>query len=203
MPSVVDAMAPPAESGALQGGRDTQDHVGWSSYLTAGTATLSIRKKPSYGSVASYAIAEGRATEWSRRSTMCITRPTRCSTCIRCCRSGDRSTAKRDAGPHARDPVRPGEANGADQVPPVPALARPSALPGTTHDALSVVLALRMLRLSEGVSVTFPVSDGGRVFRVQATVRERQRVSTRLGQQMAWRIEPAILGDSGETARAS
>ena len=48
--------------------------------------------------------------------------------------------------------------------------------------------------------MALPVSDGGRVFRVQATVRERRRLSTRLGQQMAWRIEPAILGDSGENS---
>ena len=75
---------------------------------------------------------------------------------------------------------------------------KPIALPGPTHDALSVVLALRTLRLREGLSVTLPVSDGGRVFRVQATVHERQRLSTRLGQLMAWRIEPVILGDNGE-----
>jgi hypothetical protein len=60
------------------------------------------------------------------------------------------------------------------------------------------VLALRMLRLREGSSVMLPVSDGGRVFRVQATVRERRRLSTRLGELMAWRIEPAIVGDSGD-----
>jgi hypothetical protein len=55
-----------------------------------------------------------------------------------------------------------------------------------------------MLRLGEGVSVTIPVSDGGRVFRVQARVRGRERLSTRLGQVMAWRVEPVIIGDTGE-----
>ena len=55
-----------------------------------------------------------------------------------------------------------------------------------------------MLRLREGLLVTIPVSDGGRVFKVQATVRGRERLSTRLGQVMAWRIEPVIVGDTGE-----
>jgi hypothetical protein len=72
-------------------------------------------------------------------------------------------------------------------------------LPGPTHDALSVVLALRTLRLREGLSVTLPVSDGGQVFRVQATVRERKRLSTRLGHVMAWRVEPVIVGEGRET----
>src|SRR4051812_16519987 len=44
-------------------GETLEYDVGWSSYLTAGTATLAIReKKPSYGSVAYYVVAEGRAT---------------------------------------------------------------------------------------------------------------------------------------------
>ena len=31
-----------------------------------------------------------------------------------------------------------------------------------------------------------------------ACVRGRERLSTRLGQVMAWRIEPVIVGDTGE-----
>src|SRR5215210_7455147 len=58
------AAAPPAERPVpFRVGEMLEYDVGWSSYLTAGTATLSIReKKPSYGSVAYYAVAEGRAT---------------------------------------------------------------------------------------------------------------------------------------------
>ena len=48
---------------AFKVGEALEYDVGWSSYLTAGTATLSVReKKPSYGSVAYYVVAEGRAT---------------------------------------------------------------------------------------------------------------------------------------------
>jgi len=37
--------------------------VGWSSYLTAGTATATVKeKKPSYNAVAYYIVAEGRQT---------------------------------------------------------------------------------------------------------------------------------------------
>src|SRR5436190_18719171 len=37
--------------------------IGWSSYVTAGTATVTVKeKKPSYDSVAYYIVAEGRPT---------------------------------------------------------------------------------------------------------------------------------------------
>src|SRR5258708_13770196 len=37
--------------------------IGWSSFVTAGTATITVKeKKPSYGSTAYYIIAEGRPT---------------------------------------------------------------------------------------------------------------------------------------------
>ena len=37
--------------------------VGWSTYLTAGNATITVQeKKPSYGSTAYYIVAEGRPT---------------------------------------------------------------------------------------------------------------------------------------------
>ena len=44
-------------------GETLEYDVSWSSYLTAGTATLSVQaRKPSYDSVAYYVVAEGKAT---------------------------------------------------------------------------------------------------------------------------------------------
>jgi hypothetical protein len=180
-------------------GETLEYDVGWSSYLTAGTATLAIRqKKPSYGSVAYYAIAEGRATGlvaalypvYYKADTLLDVYsllPQRGSIYGEEGRRRRMRTTRFDQAKRtARYETTPGA--GPQTIP----------LPGPTHDALSVVLALRALRLREGLSVTLPVSDGGRVFRVQATVRERQRLSTRLGQLMAWRIAPAIVGDGGD-----
>jgi hypothetical protein len=201
VPSKVAAMAPPAEHAVpFKVGETLEYDVGWSSYLTAGTATLAIReKKPSYGSVAYYAIAEGRATGlvaalypvYYKADTLLDVYsllPQRGSIYGEEGRRRRMRTTRFDQAKRtARYETTPG-AGPQTQIP----------LPGPTHDALSVVLALRALRLREGLSVTLPVSDGGRVFRVQATVRERQRLSTRLGQLMAWRIEPAIVGDGGD-----
>jgi Protein of unknown function (DUF3108) len=175
--------------------------VGWSSYLTAGTATLAIReKKPSYGSVAYYAIAEGRATGvvaalyhvYYKADTLLDVYsllPQRGSI------YGEEGRRRRMRATRFHQAKRTAQY----EVTPGGGPQKTIALPGPTHDALSLVLALRALRLREGVSVTLPVSDGGRVFRVRATVRERRRLSTRLGQLMAWRIEPLIVGEAGDT----
>jgi hypothetical protein len=182
-------------------GETLEYDVGWSSYLTAGTATLAIReKKPSYGSVAYYAIAEGRATGvvaalyhvYYKADTLLDVYsllPQRGSI------YGEEGRRRRMRVTRFHQAKRTAEY----EVTPGAGPQKPIALPGPTHDALSLVLALRALNLREGVAVTLPVSDGGRVFRVQATVRERRRLSTRLGQLMAWRIEPVIVGDAGET----
>jgi hypothetical protein len=200
IPEQVGAAAPGERAVPFAVGETLEYDVGWSSYLTAGTATLAIReKKPSYGSVAYYAIAEGRATGmvaalyhvYYKADTLLDVYsllPQRGSI------YGEEGRRRRMRATRFDQAKRTAQY----EVDPGAGPRKAIALPGPTHDALSVVLALRMLRLSQGVSVTLPVSDGGRVFRVQATVRERQRLSTRLGQRMAWRIEPTILGNSGE-----
>ncbi len=182
-------------------GETLEYDVGWSSYLTAGTATLAIReKKPSYGSVAYYAIAEGRATGvvaalyhvYYKADTLLDVYsllPQRGSI------YGEEGRRRRMRATRFDQAKRTAQY----EVTPGAGPQKRIALPGPTHDALSLVLALRALKLREGLSVTLPVSDGGRVFRVQATVRERRRLSTRLGQLMAWRIEPLIVGDAGDT----
>jgi hypothetical protein len=200
-PRVIRAAPPAAERPVPFKVGDTLEYdVGWSSYLTAGTATLSVReKKPSYGSVAYYVAAEGRATglvaalyhAYYKADTLLDVYsllPQRGSIYSEEGRRRRLRVTRFDQGKRtARFEVTPGDSP-----------HKPVALPGPTHDALSAVLAVRMLRLRTGLSVTIPVSDGGRVFTVQATVRGRERLSTRLGQVMAWRIEPVITGDSGE-----
>ena len=201
MPPPLGAAAPRAERAVpFKVGETLEYDVGWSSYLTAGTATLAIReKKPSYGSVAYYAIAEGRATGvvaalyrvYYKADTLLDVYsllPQRGSV------YGEERRSRRLRATRFDQAKRRAQY----EVTPAAGPQKPIALPGPTHDALSVVLALRTLRLREGLSVTLPVSDGGRVFRLQATVRGRERLSTRLGQLMAWRIEPAIVGDEGE-----
>ena len=181
-------------------GETLEYDVGWSSYLTAGSATLAIReKKPSFGSVAYYVVAEGRATgmvaalyhAYYKADTLLDVYsllPQRGSI------YAEEGRRKRLRVTRFDQPKRTA------QFEVTPGTVRPKAvaLPGPTHDALSAILAVRMLRLRDGLSTTIPVSDGGRVFRVRVTVRGREQLATRLGQIMAWRIEPVIMDDAGE-----
>ena len=70
--------------------------IGWSSYLTAGNATVSVReKKPSFNSDRLlHRRRRAARRRCCRSSTRSITRPTRCSTSTRCCRSADHSTVE-------------------------------------------------------------------------------------------------------------
>ena len=181
-------------------GETLEYDVGWSSYLTAGTATLSVReKKPSYGSVAYYVVAEGRATgvvgalyhAYYKADTLLD---------VYSLLPQRGSVYSDEAGRRRQRVTRfdQGKRRAQFEVTPGPGPQKKVALGGPTHDALSAVLALRMLRLREGLSVTIPVCDGGHVFSVQARVRGRERLSTRLGQVMAWRVEPVISGDTDE-----
>jgi uncharacterized protein DUF3108 len=180
-------------------GESLEYDVSWSSYLTAGTATLSIRaRKPSYDSVAYYVVAEGQATGFAaalypayyKADTLLdvyTLLPQRGSIYSQEARHQRlRETRFDQSRKTARFAVTPGGRQ------------KSVTLPGPTHDALSVVLAMRMLSLKDGLSVTWPVCDSGRVMNVRVTVRGRERLSTRLGELMAWRIEPVIVGDTGE-----
>ena len=180
-------------------GETLEYDVSWSSYLTAGTATLSVRaKKSSYDSVAYYVVAEGQATglvaalypAYYKADTLLdvyTLLPQRGSIYSQEGRHKRlRETRFDQSRKTARFEVTPGGRQ------------KSVALPGPTHDALSAVLAMRMLSLKDGLSVTWPVCDSGRVMNVRATVRGRERLSTRLGDLMAWRIQPVIVGDDGE-----
>ena len=200
-PRGAGAAAPRAERPVpFKVGETLEYDVGWSSYLTAGTATLSIReKKPSYGSVAYYAVAEGRSTGLVAALYHAFYKA---DTLLDVYTSlPQRGSIYGEEGRRRRLRVTrfdQGKRTAQFEVTPGAGPQKPIALPGPTHDALSAVLALRMLSLREGLLVTIPVSDGGRVFKVQASVRGRVRLSTRLGEVMAWRIEPVIVGDTGE-----
>jgi len=195
------ATAAPAERPVpFKVGETLEYDVGWSSYLTAGRATLSVlEKKPSYGSVAYYVAAEGRATgvvaalyhAYYKADTLLDVYSL----------LPQRGSIYGEEGRHRRlraTRFDQGKRTAQFEVTPGAGPEKPFRLPGPTHDALSAVLALRILALHQGLAVTIPVSDGGRVFSLRATVRGREPLSTRLGDMRAWRIDPVILGDGGE-----
>lgn len=70
-------------------------------------------------------------------------------------------------------------------------------VPRETHDALSVLYALRTVPLAPGRRVGWPVADSGKLYRVEFAVAGRESVRTGSASVSAWRIVPTIRRADG------
>jgi Protein of unknown function (DUF3108) len=64
------------------------------------------------------------------------------------------------------------------------------------QDVLTVIYFLRTQKLEVGKSFEVPVTDAGKVFRLDVAVKEEKEIDTVLGKIKAVRIEPALFGDT-------
>lgn len=173
--------------------------VSWSSYLTAGTATVTVReKRASYGSQAYHIVAEGRPTPLlSKLYTLYYKADTLLDAYSLLPQRGsvyseegsDRRTKTLSFNQGARTAVY--EVQTATNV------RRDLKLPPYSQDALSAIYVLRALPLKPGASISMPVSDSGRAYRVQVTVGAPEDVKSGIGTVRAWRVTPAIFDERG------
>jgi hypothetical protein len=164
--------------------------VSWSSYLTAGEATLAVReKKPSYGSTAYYIVGEGKPTGlvaslytlYYKADTLLdayTLLPQRGSVFSQ---EGKRRRLKVTRFDH---PAHSAEY----EVQTASTVKQSVKLPASVQDALSAVYVLRAIRLQEGDRFAMPVCDGGSNFRVMFQVGKREPVKTGAGTIPAFRV---------------
>ncbi len=184
----------------FQAGETLSYDVSWSSYLVAGTATLTVReKRPSYGSVAYYIVAEARpGTILSALYTLYYKLdvlldaytllPQRGSVYSE---EGRRHRMKVTSfNQDARRAVYEAQAGRAAK--------QDLAVPAYTQDALSAIYVLRAIPLKAGDHMTMPVSSGGHVYMVDIAVEALETVKTGLGPFSAWRIRPQIVNERGQ-----
>lgn len=176
--------------------------IGWANYLTAGTATLSVReKRPSYGSVAYYITAEGQPVSFVARlyplyykvDTLLDTYsllPQRASTY-----SDENGRQKMKTTLFDQT-----KRSATYEVRAKSTTTQALRLPPQTHDALSAIYAIRSLPLEAGARIDLPVVDSGEVMTVRVSVVGREAVRSALGDLDAWRVEPAILEAREEPA---
>lgn len=207
------AKAPARPAGAARAERPVPFRVGetlaydvsWSSYLTAGTATVTVReKRPSFGSSAYYIVAEGRPTPLlSKLYTLYYKADTLLDAYSLLPQRGsvyseegrDRRTKTVSFNQGARTAVY--EVQTATHV------RRDMKLPPYSQDALSAIYVLRAIPLKPGASITMPVSDSGRSYKVQVTVGQAESVRSGIGTVNAWRVTPTIYDERGKpTGRA-
>ena len=174
--------------------------VSWSSYLTAGSATVSIKeKKPSYGSVAYYIVAEGRPTTllsklynlYYKADTLIDAYsllPQRGSVYSE---EGGRRRMKVTTFNH---PSR----KATFEMQTSTTMKKDLTLLPYTQDALSAIYVLRGIPLKTGGRMTMPVADNGKVFKVELSIGARENVRTGIGAVDALAITATMLGQDGK-----
>jgi hypothetical protein len=176
--------------------------VGWSTYVTAGTATFTVQDvRPAEGGGSAYYIAaEAKPTGlvatlytlYYKADTLLDTRtllPLRGSTYSQ---EGNRRRTKItrfDQGAQRADfEVR------------TPNVVKSStALPKFTQDILSAVYALRAVPLKENAAFTMPVCDGGQLYRVRFSIGKVETVRAGGASLPAFKVTPTITDSHGKT----
>jgi hypothetical protein len=168
--------------------------ISWSSYLTAGTATMSVKeKKPSYGSDAYYVVAEGRPTPllsklydlyYKADSLLDIYTllPQRGSIYSE---EGKRHRMKVTLFDQAKRRAQ-------YEVQTRTVVKKDFAIAPYSQDALGAIYVLRAIPLKQGDTFSMPVCDGGESYKVQVTVGGVETVKTGIGDVRAWRITPVL-----------
>jgi Protein of unknown function (DUF3108) len=177
--------------------------IGWSSYVTAGTATATVKeKKPSYNSVAYYVVAEGQPTSLlSKLYTLYYKAdtlidiysllPQRGSLYVR---EGKRQRMKTTTFNQAARKAK-------YEVQTATHMEKELALPGYTQDALSALYVLRSISMKAGDKFNMPVTDAGDIYKVQMQVTALESLKTPLGTMNALKIIPVITMAKGEPPR--
>ena len=200
-------------------GEQLSYNISWSSFITAtaATATVTVReKKPAYGSVAYYIVAEGRPTPvvaifyslyykvdtWLDAYTLLPLRASEYSQ-ERGLRQ-NKVTLFDQARGRARFEVQSTTTNPAGSGLPFDSAQGRQAgtvrLPPQTQDPLSAIFALRASPMKAGTRTLMPVTFNGSVYQVQVTIDGREPLETAVGRLQAWRITPIMLESGGEVA---
>jgi hypothetical protein len=174
--------------------------VSWSSYITAGTVTTTIKdKRPSFNATAYYIVAEGRTTPLLSAlypvyykidslldSVTLLSQRGSVYT-----EEGARHRLKTTRFDRAAQKVAFEYTSGTT-------VKREFTVRPLTQDALSALYVLRTLPLKAGGTVTLPVSDDGINDRVQFAAGGVDTVRTPMGQSTARRVEIRVFDDKNQ-----
>jgi hypothetical protein len=174
--------------------------VSWSSYLTAGTATTTIKeKKPSFNSTAYYIVAEGRPTPLLAKLYSVYYKidslldsftllPQRGSVYSE---EGKRHRFKTTQFDRAAKKVLfeyKSDTTVKADFPTSP----------VTQDALSAIYVLRAIPLKTGERMTMPVTDNGINYKVQFEAGAMEKVRAPIGERPAIKIRLSVTDDKNQ-----
>lgn len=181
-------------------------NVGWSTYFTAGTATVRVQeRRPLSGGRAAYIlVAEGKpgsilATLYDlyyKAETQLDTRTLLPLTASVFSKEGSRTRVKTT---HFK-----GAAKTADySVKTTNLTTRQLTVPPYTQDALAAIYVLRALPFKAGDTMTMPVTSGGDVYRARINYGSVESIKTDAGSFQAWKVAVHAVDQAGRPAARS
>lgn len=175
--------------------------VSWSNFLTAGTATITVReKKPSYGSTAYYIVAEAHPSSLlSRLYSLYYKADTLLDAYTLESQRG--SVFSQEGGKTRFKATQFNRPAGLAkyEVGTASVTTTDLKLAANTQDALAAIFMLRTMPLKVGSAITMPVTETGKMYRVRAVVQSQEALQTSLGTIRAWKIAPSITDPNGQT----
>jgi hypothetical protein len=174
--------------------------ISWSQYLTAGTATVTVReKRPSFSSTAYYIVAEGRPTPLlSKLYTLYYKADTLLDVFTLLPQRGSVYSEEGSRSRMKATLFDQTARRGSYEVKTATVFKKDLVLPAFTQDPLSAIYVIRALPLKLGGTLTMPVADDGIVYRVRVRVVAQEAIATPLGRLTAWKIVPTILDAKGK-----
>jgi hypothetical protein len=171
--------------------------VSWSSYLTAGTVTTTVRdKRPSFNSTAYYIVAEGRPTPLlSKLYTIYYKLDTLIDSATLL---SQRGSVYSEEGRRHRFKVTQfdrGAKHARFEHTSDTTAQTDFGVPAQTQDALSAIYVLRTLRLKAGGRLTMPVTDDGIVYEVEFDAGAPEKVRTAMGEYTARKVSLGLFRD--------
>jgi hypothetical protein len=177
--------------------------VSWSSYLTAATATMTVKeKKPSYGSDAYYVVAEGRPTALVSKlydlyykvdSLLDIYTllPQRASNFSQ---EGKRQRMKTTMFNHKARKAQ-------YEIQTRTNVKKDVAISPYAQDVLGAMYVIRAIPFKAGEKFSIPICDAGESYTVQISVGAVETVKTGIGDVRAFKLTPILPAAQGGTAR--
>jgi hypothetical protein len=177
--------------------------VSWSSYLTAGTATMTVKeRKPSYGSDAYYIVAEGRPTSllanlydmyYKVDSLLDVHTllPQRASIFSH---EGRRQRNKITTFDHKARKAQ-------YEIHTSTVVKKELAISPHAQDVLGALYVVRAIPFKAGETFSVPICDAGERYTVQVSVGAVETIKTGIGEVRAHKLTPTLPGGHAASAR--
>jgi hypothetical protein len=174
--------------------------VSWTSFVTAGTATLAVKERRAMGpgKSAYYLVAEGVPSSvlgklyqlYYKAESFLDTRTLLPAM----------ATVYSDEGGRKRHKTTTFKGNGTAQYQIRTASTATSTVkvPATAQDPLGVIYVLRALPLKAGLSIPIPMTDSGKAYTMRVRVAGRESVKSALGTLPAWKVALTVTDAAGK-----